>query len=81
MPSSIIQFGSQVLTELNGSLKQFLIVDSARTDPARGRISELSPLGSELLGHQIGDEFQTELNGRKFKIRICGVSDNDMDTD
>lgn len=52
-----VAIGSVVVLEMNGSRKQFEIVGPQETDPSRGRISHLSPLGAALIGHIKGDTF------------------------
>lgn len=50
-----IQIGSTVVLEKNNTLKTFQIVGPQESDPMRGRISHLSPLGSTLIGHKKGE--------------------------
>lgn len=56
-----VQLGCSVALEKNGSRKSFQIVGPEEADPSRGRISHLSPLGRNLMGHKIGDTV-TEYN-------------------
>ncbi len=51
----VVQLGSTVVLKKTDSLNTFQIVGPHETDPARGRISYLSPLGSRLMGHKIGE--------------------------
>lgn len=51
----VVQLGSTVVLEKDGTLKTFQIVGPHEADPARGRISHLSPLGSSLVGHKVGE--------------------------
>lgn len=51
----LAQLGSTVTVETGGQQKIFQIVGPQETDPRRGRISHLSPLGAALLNHAIGD--------------------------
>lgn len=53
--SGFVTLGSMVVLEVNGSRKQFEIVGPQETNPSRGRISHLSPLGAALIGHITGD--------------------------
>lgn len=50
-----VRLGSTVTLETNGKQKVFQIVGPQETDPRRGRISHLSPLGATLLNHGVGD--------------------------
>jgi transcription elongation factor GreA len=51
-----IHLGAKVLVEVNGQEDEFEIVDSVEADPAQGKISFKSPVGSALLGKKEGDE-------------------------
>ena len=56
--SGRIQIGSTISTAADGKLKEFEIVGEAESDPVKGKISHLSPLGKTLLGHKAGDEIE-----------------------
>jgi transcription elongation factor GreA len=51
-----IHLGAKILVEVNGQEDEFEIVDSIEADPAQGKISFKSPVGSALLGKKEGDE-------------------------
>ena len=53
--SGDVRIGSTVLLSVNGHQREYQILGSQETNPARGRISHLSPLGSALLGHAAGE--------------------------
>jgi transcription elongation factor GreA len=54
----VITVGSTIRLEKAGDNKSFLymIVGSEEADMAQGKVSNLSPLGSALLGHKQGDK-------------------------
>jgi len=56
-----IGIGSTVTIEKNGQRKTYEILGSQESNPSRGRISYLSPLGASLIHHKAGDivEFKT----------------------
>jgi transcription elongation factor GreA len=55
-PHEAIGVGSHVtVTEGDGSPESYHIVGSAEADPAKGHISNESPLGQALMGHKVGD--------------------------
>src|SRR2546421_6399640 len=59
-----ITFGSTVLLEdESGKEVRYQIVGSDETDPARGRISILSPLARTLIGKSVGDRVTAQLPG------------------
>lgn len=50
-----IGIGSTIVVEVKDKEKTYQIVGSSEADPAGGRISNESPLGSAFLGHKKGD--------------------------
>lgn len=52
----VVGIGSTVTLVAEGVERSYEILGSSETDPIRGRISHLSPLGRALLGHRAGDE-------------------------
>lgn len=52
----IINLGATVRVEVDGSKDEFTIVGTLEANPSLGRISNESPVGNALLGHQVGDE-------------------------
>jgi len=68
--SSMVEVGSKVTVEVDGREQIFEIVGSLETNPAKGRISNTSPLGKALIGHIPGDEitFKTPGGVRLYKI-------------
>ncbi|MBU1149076.1 GreA/GreB family elongation factor [Patescibacteria group bacterium] len=68
-----IQIGSKILTEINGLVKEIIIVEPQNVDPERGKISEMSPIGSALIGHEQGDKLEIRLSSRKYFLNIIKV--------
>jgi transcription elongation GreA/GreB family factor len=68
--AGVIQLGSTVYLEVNGKEKKFQIVGPDETDPPRGRISYLSPLGAALLKHKKDDvvEIKTAAGVQEYRI-------------
>lgn len=79
--SGKVQIGSTVVLEINGSTgsprsgsqKTFQIVGPQETDPARGRISNQSPLGAALLNHAKGDAVTIKIGGGSQTYRIIEI--------
>ena len=71
-PSStdIITVGCRVSCEIDGKRKDYYIVGSNESDPAKGRISNESPLGRAFLGRKAGAEFEATLPAgmKRFKV-------------
>ncbi len=53
--SGRVQIGCTVVLRADGKEQIFQILGSYESSPAHGRISHLSPLGSALLDHQVGE--------------------------
>jgi len=51
-----VNLGANVLVEVDGQTDEFAIVGSLEANPSLGKISNESPVGKALLGHQAGDE-------------------------
>lgn len=62
-----VQLGSVVVLEGEGRSQTFQIVGPQETNPMRGRISHLSPLGASLMGKREGESLEVEI-GKKKKI-------------
>jgi len=70
-----ITIGSKIKVELNGNVKNLEIVGSADVDANCGRISYLSPIGSALLGRQIGEILKVKLaTGKIIKCKIIEIN-------
>jgi len=71
--SDEVRIGSSLELEINGKIKNYQILGSAESDPARGIISHISPLGAALIGRHIGDVVELELPERVVKYKIIGI--------
>jgi transcription elongation GreA/GreB family factor/transcription elongation factor GreA-like protein len=58
----------------SGSPENFTLLGAWDSDPDKGIISYLSPVGQALIGHKIGDEVEIEIEGAKRKFRIEGIT-------
>lgn len=54
---SKISLGSTVTFTINGKEQTYTIVGPVEADPAKGKISDASPIGKALLGKNINQEF------------------------
>lgn len=69
--SGVVKLGSAVLVELSsGEKREYMILDSAETNPGEGRISYKSPLGAALLHRRKGEtiRLQTANGIREYKV-------------
>ena len=51
----------------------YVIVGSAEAAPAEGRISNESPMGKALMGHQVGDQVLFETPGGALEVEILRI--------
>ena len=63
---SKVALGARVEIEINGKSAIYEIVDPVEADPLSGKISQVSPIGKQLIGLKVGES--TEFNGRTYKI-------------
>jgi len=69
-----VQLGSKVTIEFENKQKKFQILGSAETDPKKGIISHNSPIGSALMGREVGDTVTIKLENREMKYKIINIS-------
>jgi transcription elongation factor GreA len=69
----VVAIGSTVTVETGGRRQTFEIVGAQETDPSRGRISHLSPIGKALIGHSVGDEVTINTTAGQTAYRIIDV--------
>jgi transcription elongation factor GreA len=69
-----ISLGSRIVVDAEGQTVTLHIVGSAEADPARGRISDMSPVGKALLGHRAGDEVIIHTPGNDIHYRVIEVA-------
>lgn len=62
-----VNIGSTVKIGMSGKEFIYSVVGPVEANPLEGKISHESPMGKELLGRKVGDEFT--FNGKKVKIK------------
>jgi transcription elongation factor GreA len=69
--NEVVQLGSHVTVEVDGSEKEFFIVNRFEADPSLGKISDLSPIGSALVGKKVGEQVPIDLpkNQKVYTIK------------
>jgi len=76
--SPIITVGSTVRLEKDGSENKmshlYTIVGSEEADTAQGKISNVSPLGSALIGHKEGDTVKVQTPKGTIVYRIAALA-------
>ncbi len=71
--TDFVVIGSTVVCEMNGEIHEFIIVGSAEADPAKGRISNESPVGKTLLGTKTGEVLDIAVGPVKTQLRILDI--------
>ena len=71
--SDTIQIGSIVTAVIGGKQRQFEILGSHESNPLKGKISHLSPIGSALLSHKVGDKINIEIQGRQIEYEVISI--------
>lgn len=71
--NGIIGIGSTVTIEVNHETKTYQILGSSETNPQKGRISYLSPLGKLLVGHKSGDSVTLQTPAKEVVYKIIEV--------
>lgn len=68
-----VRIGSSVTVSANGKEQTFEILGSHETNPSRGLISHVSPLGVLLIGRVAGEEVTLTASGREIVYKILAV--------
>ena len=69
-----VEVGAKVVIQENGTdPEKYTIVGAAEANPGNGYISNESPLGKALMGHQAGDEITVEAPNGKFTVTLVKV--------
>ena len=71
--SGTVSLASKVIITANGAERIFTIVGPQEIDLTKGFISNVSPIGGALLGHQAGDEVEVITPGGKQVYKIIAV--------
>jgi transcription elongation factor GreA len=72
--SDRVILGSTVTVAEDGfEPETYIIVGSAEAAPAEGRISNESPMGKALMGHQMGDQVLFETPGGAVEVEILRI--------
>ncbi len=70
-----VRIGSKITVHEDGTddPETFLVVGAAEADPAKGRISHVSPLGQALMGKMVGDKVTVQAPAGEIVFRIVGI--------
>lgn len=71
--SSVVGFGSVVTVINDGEKTDFKIVNKIEADPIRGKLSDVSPIGSALLGKKVWDVVDVDIPDGKITFTILKI--------
>lgn len=71
--STTVNLGDTAVIESDGELEEYTIVGIAEASPAKGLISNESPLGRALLNHHVGEEVPVNAPNGTFVVKIVAV--------
>lgn len=72
--SDKVRLGSTVTVEFDNKIKTYQILGASETDPKKGIISHLSPIGQALLNKKINEEFSVKLADKEVKYKIVKIN-------
>lgn len=71
--SGVISFGNKVLLKSKDKSLEFMLVSEYESNPAEGKLSDSSPIGSAVKGKKIGDEVTVTTPGGEIKYTVISV--------
>ena len=72
--SSAVELGTTVTVDVDGDQEAYEIVGATESDPAAGKISAESPIGSALLSHKVGEVIKVKTPAGEFTYTIKKIS-------
>ncbi len=73
IPGDTIRLGNTVTVEYAKKQKTYQILGSSESDPARGIISQTSPIGAALLGHKVGETVKVTLAKKTLEYTVLKI--------
>lgn len=71
--SGRVGIGSKVEVDQDGKPFSYQIVGAPEADPAKGKISNESPVGSALLGRSVGDTVDVNVPKGVIKVKVLKI--------
>jgi transcription elongation factor GreA len=68
--TGLVSVGDTITVEINGKEKEYTIVGPQEINPAKGLISNESPLGEAFLNHKVGDKVEISVPSGKMTYTI-----------
>ncbi|MDO8631361.1 MAG: GreA/GreB family elongation factor [Phycisphaerales bacterium] len=69
-----VAIGSTVTVAVNGKAMTFTILGTQESNPSRGRVSFVSPIGAALMGKRIGDAADVTVGDKRTTYTIVAVT-------
>lgn len=71
--TGVVAVGSTIKVNTNGREREYTIVGPQEINPARGLISNESPLGEAFMGHSVGDKVEVKVPSGKVVYEIMEI--------
>ena len=71
---SIVSFGSIVTVDVGGEKRDFKIVGKLEADPIAGKVSDVSPIGSALVGKKVGDRVEIDIPDGRVTYEVVAIN-------
>lgn len=71
--TSEVEIGNRVIVETENNTIEFKLVSTNEVNPAKGMISNESPLGQQIMGKKKGDEVEIDVPKGKIKYKIIDI--------
>ena len=72
--SGVVEVGATVtVLDQNGASFRYTVTGSTESDPSRGKISNVSPMGRSLLGKKVGELTEVSAPAGKIKLEIIAI--------
>ncbi|OGD94817.1 hypothetical protein A3A48_01180 [Candidatus Curtissbacteria bacterium RIFCSPLOWO2_01_FULL_37_9] len=68
-----VEFGSTVKIDDGLQITNYTIVSNLEADPAKGKMSDVSPIGSALLGKKVGDIVNIKIPSGNVEYKILEI--------
>jgi len=68
-----VQSGSKIVISFGGEKQNYQVVAPSEADILKDKISYQSPLGQELIGKKVSDEFDFMGGSKKVKVKILEI--------
>lgn len=69
----VVSFGCNVVVSDGKGERQFNIVSALEADPAAGKMSDISPIGSALIGKKVGQSVDISVPDGKVRYKVVRI--------